>query len=275
MALFLTGDIHGDADDLAARAEAVGARKGDEILVLGDVGLINGTRPNGVPRLASTELVDLMRVAPWRLVVMRGNHDSRYERDLLELGMGPELRFGEAHRADWRGGPAVVCEELPGAVFLADAGGLYDIESMKTLVAPGAYSVDKWIRLGRGWSWEPEEQLKKEELESLVALASRERPTVVLSHTCPLSWRAWMRDLLFPGVGLDADNSMECAFERLLAAAQPELRRWCFGHYHSDRNVEGGLGRLFFRDIAEFGSVVEGNPLGAARADYAERGDSE
>lgn len=47
MALFVTGDIHGNAYDLAARARAAGAGRGDEVLVLGDVSLAYGQDERG------------------------------------------------------------------------------------------------------------------------------------------------------------------------------------------------------------------------------------
>ena len=43
-------------------------------------------------------------------------------------------------------------EEYPNMFFAKD-GEIYNINNKKTMVIGGAYSVDKYYRLGRGYSW--------------------------------------------------------------------------------------------------------------------------
>lgn len=263
MTLYITGDVHGSALDLAARARAAGAGEGDEVLVLGDLGLAYGHRPNGAPRVDGW-MAQLSRSAPWTLVVMRGNHDVRYERDLAGAALGGLCGLGPAEPAEWRGGRAWSLPRI-GAVVLPDAGGLYDIDGVRTLVAPGAWSVDGRFRRVNGLPFEREEALSPDELAGLAALARDGRPEAVLSHTCPESFK--------DGLGLDpsvwADDSMELAFQGMLDAA-PSVRRWAFGHFHGDRRVAGGRGRLMYRDIAPFGDVAAGTDEPGSGRPYEE-----
>ena len=53
---------------------------------------------------------------------------------------------------------------------------------IKTLVLPGAYSVDKYVRLANNWSWFPQEQCNEEEMAAGVALAQSDSYDLVLSH---------------------------------------------------------------------------------------------
>jgi len=43
-------------------------------------------------------------------------------------------------------------------IFFAKDGEIYNINNKKTMVIGGAYSVDKYYRLGRGYSWWEDEQ---------------------------------------------------------------------------------------------------------------------
>ena len=59
-------------------------------------------------------------------------------------------------------------------------------DPIKTLVLPGAYSVDKYVRLANNWSWFPQEQCNEEEMAAGIALAQSDSYDLVLSHTCPI-----------------------------------------------------------------------------------------
>lgn len=51
---------------------------------------------------------------------------------------------------EWNGGKVWVEEAYPNILFAKD-GEIYDIAGMKTIVIGGAYSVDKFYRLSKGY----------------------------------------------------------------------------------------------------------------------------
>ena len=58
---------------------------------------------------------------------------------------------------EWNGGKVWVEEAYPNILFAKD-GEIYDIAGMKTIVIGGAYSVDKFYRLSKGYNWFEDEQ---------------------------------------------------------------------------------------------------------------------
>ena len=53
---------------------------------------------------------------------------------------------------EWNGVKVWVEEAYPNILFAKD-GEIYDIAGMKTIVIGGAYSVDKFYRLSKGYNW--------------------------------------------------------------------------------------------------------------------------
>ena len=105
----------------------------------------------------------------------------------------------------------------------------------KTLVIPGAYSVDKYRRLEAGWSWFPQEQLSENERLAGLTLIEQQgwNCDLVLSHTCPVIYEP--TDLFLSIV----DQSMvEKDMERYLGQIEYQLdyKAWLWGHYHQFRD---------------------------------------
>lgn len=97
---------------------------------------------------------------------------------------------------------------------------LYEINGYKTLVIPGAYYVDKYVRLAKGWSWFAHEQLSQEEMNSGIELLDyiNWNVDIVLSHTCPICYEP--TDLFLSFV----DQSMvEKDMERYLGQIEYQL----------------------------------------------------
>ncbi len=66
------------------------------------------------------------------------------------------------------------------------------------LVCGGAYSVDKYYRLQRGWNWWPDEQ-PNELTKGLVRfMATRYPIDIMLTHTCPLRFEP--KELFLDGI---------------------------------------------------------------------------
>ena len=80
-------------------------------------------------------------------------------------------------------------DQYPNILFAID-GEVYDFNGNSCIVIGGAYSVDKYYRLARGWSWFPDEQ-PSEEIKAKVERVLAERNwkiDIVLSHTGPLKY---------------------------------------------------------------------------------------
>lgn len=244
MAIVLMGDIHGDAAEfywrLFDRDGSLCVHAGDTLVCLGDVGLLYGD-------YVADDLLVLMSRLPCDVVVMRGNHDARYWRDMLGGFYGRDVE-----RRPWGGGEVLVEASRPNVLYLPDEGGLFSIEGRGCLFVPGAYSVDKWFRLRSGYPYEREEQLYPDEMDRLLDVARTGRVDYVFSHTCPLSWQPHFRDLFLPGLPQhEVDSSMEGWMDELLDVVAPGLEGWYFGHYHDDRELPVDVpARMLMNELA-------------------------
>lgn len=244
MALYAMGDVHGSEADARWSVDHMDGelREGDALVCLGDVGIRYG-------RHVSWGLLRYLASLPCDVLVMRGNHDVRYCRDLRSGA------FGRGVDTSWNGAPCMVDPEFPNVRYLRDLGGALDVDGHRCLYVPGAWSVDGALRRRLGMDFEPEEMLTERERWWVTTWArvsgARGRPVEhVLSHTCPASWLPELGDLLLDGVDQSSvDRTMEDWMDRLLDEVRPTLRGWWFGHFHGDRDVAGGLGHLLYADI--------------------------
>jgi 3-oxoacid CoA-transferase subunit A len=128
----------------------------------------------------------------------------------------------------------------------------YNKDVLKVLTIPGAYSIDKFYRLQKGFSWFEQEQLSERERNRGLSLLTASNWTcdLVLSHTCPIMFEP--TDLFLSVV----DQSMvDKTMERYLGGIEYNLdyRAWCWGHYHQYRNYPRTDGRrrlMLFNDYA-------------------------
>ena len=243
---FVTGDIHGDAWDLDNRLDALVTAIGrplnrdDEMLVLGDVGLRYGAHE-------APGMLAVMREYGATFVIMRGNHDVRYCRD-LRAGM-----YGDGfHEAEWRGGSVLVEESSDNVLYVPDQGGLYPNDGHPFLVVPGAFSVDGYYRQRMFMPFEREELLTVTEMDDIVRLSEENPIEFGFSHTCPYGWLDRISDLFLPGIRQGSvDKSMEKMMDVVLDNTEGTLRGWWFGHYHDTRDIPGTVGHMLFHAVAE------------------------
>lgn len=249
---FVTGDVHGNIYELDRRIERAEIPSGSCIVIAGDAGIAYG-RPHmtylGEWRHDMERLDHLEQVCAYHdvtAIVMRGNHDVRYGRDIRD-GL-----FGDWEPVCDESGSYFALSRAPHLLFASDCGGAYRIGGRDVLMIPGAYSVDKMYRLHNDFPWENEEQLDDSELACLEEM-SRSMPfDTVISHTCPHAWHAKMPDLLISGLR-GVDHTMELALDKILAnvsetSSNNDLK-WFFGHYHDDREITGTIGRLLYHDV--------------------------
>ena len=74
--------------------------------------------------------------------------------------------------------------------YALDQPALYDINGWKTLIYPGAYSVDKYYRIKHNLGWFANEQLSDaERIDGFRLAKENEQIDMVLSHTAPMVYQ--------------------------------------------------------------------------------------
>lgn len=229
--LFMTGDTHGDFDFLAGWCRNNETTYEDILIILGDAG-INYYGPTQKKELALKEMI---KDCPITLLCVRGNHEDRPE-DRPELGLG-DVGIGDEVYLDIR---------YPN-IWYAQDGGEYNIIGKKILTIGGAYSVDKFYRISRGWKWVANEMLNSDERASILDKVYDKEYDIVCTHTCPIDWEPV--DLFLSGID---QNSVPKDMERFLADMKRYItyKKWYFGHYHADRE-QWENSRLMFKDVIE------------------------
>ena len=143
MVLF-TGDTHGDVTRIVHAIHRFALRKDDVIVILGDVGLNYYGNDRG-----DRDRKKKLNSKGVPILCIHGNHERR----------PATLKTYKA--IEWHGGKVYVEEGLPNLLFAID-GEVYDLDGQKAIAIGGAYSVDKFYRLARGYSWFPDEQPDEE-----------------------------------------------------------------------------------------------------------------
>jgi 3-oxoacid CoA-transferase subunit A len=131
---------------------------------------------------------------------------------------------------------------------------------MRTFIIDGAYSIDAQYRKWQSWPWNPQEQLSEKEKEHIKHSFDLISPDIILSHTCPITWRP--TDLFSPEVDqTTVDSSMELFLEEIAEIA--DYKTWCWGHFHETREyeeLEGKPGRkriMIFQDFIPLEEIVD------------------
>lgn len=163
---------------------------------------------------------------PFTYFVIRGNHEERPE--------NLATRYSDKwYKEHFLGGSVWVEKDFPYIKYAMDYPSYYEINGYKTMVFPGAYSIDKHYRLRMGYSWFEDEQITEEEMQAGRDMVKTfNKCDLVLSHTCPLIFEP--TDLFLPMVD---QSTVDKTMEKYLGEIEFHLdyKLWCFGHYHSTR----------------------------------------
>lgn len=145
-------------------------------------------------------------------------------------------------------------EDVQGEVYIQDRWpqiryfkdwGIYQLGPHKVAVVGGAYSVDKWYRLDKGYPWFADEQLTEEEMELCANELMGKEFDFVFTHTCPIDWEP--TDLFLSSIDQSkVDKSMELFLEEIAQCFDWKI--FCFGHYHADR-IERPYVEQFYHNI--------------------------
>ncbi len=215
MAVFLTGDTHGELDmgkvlDFARCAQGVLTRE-DYLIILGDFGLVWSDPPS--PK--ETERLDWLESCPWTTLFVDGNHENFDMLDAL-----PTER--------WACG--VIQRVRPHVIHLM-RGQTYAFGGHSFFVVGGAHSVDKeWRTPHRSW-W-PQEVPNDEDRERIAAAAAQVGAVdYVLTHCPPTGCYNRYRKR-FQGFWGPSDEYTDWLEEHIEGAFA--YKRWFYGHLHFD-----------------------------------------
>ena len=224
MNIWFIGDCHGSPDTIEkfyfnCIKDTPKEYEENWLIMLGDAGLLYylNKKDDYLKRTLSR--------LPFKYFVIRGNHEERASnRAKIEPNLWEEVEcFGNKCLRQFA---------FPNIYYAKDEGGIYNIAGRKTLVVPGAYSIDKYYRLQMGWSWFPDEQLTQEEMANLEKITFGQSFDLILSHTCPISCEP--TDLFISGIDQSkVDKTMEIWMEKLFNHINFKVALW--GHFHADR----------------------------------------
>jgi 3-oxoacid CoA-transferase subunit A len=228
--IYATADLHGWEAQVTQFCEKIPTtQENDVMILLGDASLnyYCDKRDDGVKkRLAAL---------PLTYFLIRGNHEQRPS--ILEAE-NPD----KWHTEIFWGNIVYVENDYPNIKYAKDDAAVYhipmtiqgNIQYIKTLVLPGAYSVDKEYRIERGWNWFDQEQLSEEEQMRARTLIEKENWDfdMVLSHTCPKCYTPVDLFLSF----ID-QSTVDYSMERFLGDIEFTImyKLWLWGHFHQYR----------------------------------------
>lgn len=228
----ITGDCHGQF----MRFKHLEKTPNTAVIILGDVGLNYNLNENDYAAKKS-----LCQKYPFTFYCVKGNHEARPK----------EVPGMKLIQDEDVGGPVWIEEEFPQIRYFCEWGH-YTINGLRTLVVGGAYSVDKYYRLAQGWKWFESEQLTESEMDACLRNAQMEHFDLVLTHTCPYSWRP--TDLFLRGIDQSkVDNTMEIWMEKL--KEEMDWGIWLYGHYHADR-LERPYAEIFYYEMEDLNDIV-------------------
>lgn len=243
MAVYMTGDIHGDPIRLWSIENFCNNHKtttDDWLICLGDVGL----NYYGAKSKEEISLKNEAAKLPIKMFCIHGNHERR---PIKEDGY-KEIEVTEGAIQ----GPMLWDPRYPNQYFAID-GAVYKIQTsertLNALVCGGAYSVDKFYRLQFRANWWPDEQ-PNELTKGLVRLMATRYPIdIMLTHTCPLRFEP--KELFLDCIDQSTvDTSTEEFFDELYKQFPADQKpMWYFGHFHGNKYTDDYV--MLFDDIIE------------------------
>lgn len=220
--IYITGDMHGDIQTFKDIMGKITCKLENTLIVLGDLGA------NYYLNKTDKKFKNIISQYNINLFVIRGNHDA----NPANLNYMKEIKKYE--------NIGYIEEEYPN-IFYAKNGEVYNIENNTFLVLGGAYSVDKWYRLEKGYKWFADEQMTEEEKQNFWD-KNIIKVNTILSHTCPYANRP-IHLFLTQIDQSSVDNSMEKFLDEV--KLKVEYKNWFFGHYHADEKVEENMYMLY------------------------------
>lgn len=228
--IYITGDKHGDFREIFYFCYENKTTLDDIMIILGDAGI--NYYANEKDHILKNSLLQY----PITFFCIHGNHEERPE----NIKTYKIKRFHD--------GIVYYEEDYPNILFAKD-GEIYNFNNHKVLVIGGAYSVDKYFRLERGYNWYESEQPNEETKEFVISkLKSMDNKVdIILSHTCPYKYLP--REMFLEGIDQSTvDNSTEYFLDEIEQITDYKI--WYCGHYHTDKAVDKII--FMFHNIEKF-----------------------
>lgn len=227
--VYIMGDIHGSTHpikEFIRRNKDKQFDNTDTLILLGDSGL--NYHLDERDYFFKKALCKL----PFTYFVIRGNHE---ERPSICMQNNPD----KWEWSEFFGGSVFQEKDFPQIKYAGDGPGVYEIpcedKTYKTLVLPGAYSVDKGYRIYMGYAWFEQEQMSPAEITFAWDLIEQNNNSfdLILSHTCPIMFEP--TDLFLPMVD---QNLVDKSMERFLGSVEYHIdyKAYLWGHYHANRD---------------------------------------
>jgi len=216
--VYITGDTHGQFQRIELFCQVMQTTKADTMIILGDTGFnyYGGKRDATVKSYANA--------FPIRLFCIHGNHENRPQ------------NIPSYKETEFCGGRVLYEPEYPDILFAID-GEVYELDGYRCIVIGGAYSVDKFYRLEKGYGWWLDEQPSPEikaRVEKKLATIGNE-VDIVLTHTCPRKYEPIETFLDFIDQST-VDKSTEDWLDRI--EGQISYKKWYCGHYHTRKRID-------------------------------------
>lgn len=246
--IYITGDTHRHFDRIEYFCDQVKPTKDDLMIILGDAGI------NYYGERDDRRVKKYLEQLPITFMLIRGNHETRPDPSWPIRTKSTENYFGTF----------VIQNEFPSILYAQD-GRMYKLNTSEgwknAFVIGGAYSVDKYYRLGayqagnHAMKWFEDEQLSKEEMEGVkknfeTLLKIEGKVDYLFTHTCPES--AEPKDMFLPYVDQSTvDKSTEEFLDDIKATMEAHhvaYEKWFCGHWHTDKVAPDNI-RFLFNDI--------------------------
>ena len=215
--IYITGDTHREFTKILFLSFQSKTTYDDVIIILGDVGVnyYNGEIDN--------QLKEQLSKVPITFFCIHGNHEKR-----------PQT-INTYKEKIYKDGIVYYEDKYPNLLFAKD-GEIYNFDNKKVLVIGGAYSIDKEIRIAKGYGWwkdeQPSEKLKKEILEKI---KDNKDIDIVLSHTCPYKYLT--HEAFLDGI---EQSKVDYGTEKFLDFIEENVnyKKWYCGHFHIDKKID-------------------------------------
>ena len=254
--IYITGDKHGNIEPIERFCERNQTTKDDVLIVLGDLSV------NYYGGWRDKFRKDYLASMPITIMAIRGNHERR-----------PLPSWNVRTIANDNISGTFIVEPGYDRILYAQDGRSYNLKTSdgwkQAFVIGGAYSVDKYYRLGSYAAgnmsalWFEDEQLSEEEMAVVksnllrhIALEKERDPSssgfpdYILSHTCPTSMEPV--DMYLPQINQETvDKSTEEFLEdikKTLEENNVSYKTWFCGHWHTDRTAPDNF-RFVFNDF--------------------------
>ncbi len=228
--IYITGDTHGNFKHIESFCKRMDTSTDDILIILGDAGInFYGEEYDRRKKIYLNSL-------PITLFCIHGNHEQR------------PYTISSYKEKEWHEGIVYYEEEFSSILFAKD-GEIFDLDGKKTIVLGGAYSIDKYFRLLRGYPWWSDEQPSMEIKQYAEHRLEEQnwKIDIVLSHTGPLKFEP--REMFLEGIDQSrVDKSTEIWLDYI--ENKLSYKKWYFGHYHTEKKIDKV--EIKFNDISLF-----------------------